>query len=50
MDAPLGSGEFVEWDELERLRRRAYGPDADIAGMRRRKVASRNWRPADADR
>ncbi|HEY9308640.1 MAG TPA: hypothetical protein VIP82_12645 [Microbacterium sp.] len=32
MDAPLGSGEFVEWDELERLRRRAYGPDADIAG------------------
>ncbi|MEV5070859.1 hypothetical protein MRBLMI12_002475 [Microbacterium sp. LMI12-1-1.1] len=32
MDAPLGSGEFVEMDELERLRRRAYGPDADIAG------------------
>jgi hypothetical protein len=32
MDAPRGSVEFEESDELERLRRRAYGPDADIAG------------------
>lgn len=31
MDAPPGSVELVEADELERLRRRAYGPDADIA-------------------
>lgn len=32
MDAPLGSAEFEHADELERLRRRAYGPDADIGG------------------
>ena len=32
MDAPRGSVEFEQADELERLRRRAYGPDADIAG------------------
>lgn len=32
MDAPSGSVEFVGADELELLRRRAYGPDADIAG------------------
>ncbi|HYJ51185.1 MAG TPA: hypothetical protein VEX12_14815 [Microbacterium sp.] len=32
MDPPMGSVEFAESDELERLRRRAYGPDADIAG------------------
>jgi len=32
MDAPRGSVELEEADELERLRRRAYGPDADIAG------------------
>ena len=32
MDAPRGSLEFAESDELERLQRRAYGPDADIAG------------------
>jgi len=32
MDAPRGSVELVEAEELERLRRRAYGPDADIAG------------------
>ncbi len=32
MDTPSGSGEFVDAEELERLRRRAYGPDADIAG------------------
>ena len=32
MDAPRGSVEFEESDELQRLRRRAYGPDADIAG------------------
>jgi len=32
MDAPLGSVELQEAEELERLRRRAYGPDADIAG------------------
>ena len=32
MDAPRGPVEFEESDELERLRRRAYGPDADIAG------------------
>ncbi len=32
MDAPLGSVEFEEADELRRLRRRAYGPDADIMG------------------
>ena len=31
MDAPRGSVEFGQADELERLRRRAYGPDADIA-------------------
>jgi hypothetical protein len=31
MDAPRGSVELQE-AELERLRRRAYGPDADIAG------------------
>jgi len=31
MDAPRGSVE-LEVAELERLRRRAYGPDADIAG------------------
>jgi len=31
MDAPRGSVELEE-AELERLRRRAYGPDADIAG------------------
>ena len=32
MDAPRGSVEFEGTDELQRLRRRAYGPDADIAG------------------
>ena len=32
MDAPRGSVEFEGTDELGRLRRRAYGPDADIAG------------------
>jgi hypothetical protein len=32
MDTPRGSVEFEQPDELERLRRRAYGPDADIAG------------------
>ena len=32
MDAPRGSADFEESDELQRLRRRAYGPDADIAG------------------
>jgi hypothetical protein len=32
MDTPSGSAEFVNADELKRLRRRAYGPDADIAG------------------
>ena len=32
MDAPRGSLEFAESDELESLQRRAYGPDADIAG------------------
>ena len=32
MDDPLGSVESAESDELQRLRRRAYGPDADIAG------------------
>jgi hypothetical protein len=32
MDAPRGSIEFEQADELQRLRRRAYGPDADIAG------------------
>jgi hypothetical protein len=32
MDAPRGSVEFGETDELDRLRRRAYGPDADITG------------------
>ena len=30
MDAPRGSVEFEQGDELGRLRRRAYGPDADI--------------------
>jgi hypothetical protein len=32
MDAPRGSTEFEYAEELHRLRRRAYGPDADIAG------------------
>ncbi|MET4638417.1 hypothetical protein [Mycetocola sp. 2940] len=32
MDVPPGSAEFEVSNELERLRRRAYGPDADIAG------------------
>ena len=32
MDVPRGSVEFEQADELERLRRRAYGPDADIVG------------------
>ncbi|WP_171013173.1 LamG-like jellyroll fold domain-containing protein [Microbacterium sp. 2FI] len=32
MDAPQGSAGFEESDELQRLRRRAYGPHADIAG------------------
>jgi hypothetical protein len=32
MDTPRGSVEFEQADELERLRRRAWGPDADIAG------------------
>jgi hypothetical protein len=32
MDAPRASVEFEETDELQNLRRRAYGPDADIAG------------------
>ena len=32
MDAPRGSVEVEGTDELGRLRRRAYGPDADIAG------------------
>ncbi|WP_104166853.1 hypothetical protein [Cryobacterium sp. N22] len=32
MDVPPGSGEFDESNELDRLRRRAYGPGADIAG------------------
>ena len=31
MGSPLGSGEFTDADELGRLRRRAYGPDPDIA-------------------
>jgi len=32
MDAPRGSVKFEGTNELQRLRRRAYGPDADIAG------------------
>ncbi|ALV43611.1 hypothetical protein AU252_22570 [Pseudarthrobacter sulfonivorans] len=32
MDGPLGSVDGVEAGELERLRRRAYGRDGDIAG------------------
>lgn len=32
MNVPPGSGEFEGENELERLRRRAYGPNADIAG------------------
>lgn len=32
MDAPGEPADFEESDELQRLRRRAYGPDADIAG------------------
>ena len=32
MDVPRGSADFEETDELQRLRRRAYGPTADIAG------------------
>ncbi|WP_426324035.1 LamG-like jellyroll fold domain-containing protein [Microbacterium sp. E-13] len=31
MDAPRGSAEFEEPDELQRLQKRAYGRDADIA-------------------
>lgn len=32
MDAPWGSVEIDDADELQGLRRRAYGPEADIAG------------------
>ena len=32
MGVPRGSADFEESDELQRLRRRAYGPNADIAG------------------
>jgi hypothetical protein len=32
MDAPSGPVDVAQAEELERLRRRAYGPDADIAG------------------
>jgi hypothetical protein len=32
MDAPRGSDEVAASAELQRLQRRAYGPDADIAG------------------
>ncbi|WP_243076694.1 hypothetical protein [Microbacterium sp. SS28] len=32
MDAPRGSAGFEDSDELQRLRQRAYGPNADIAG------------------
>ncbi|WP_163633315.1 hypothetical protein [Microbacterium sp. B35-04] len=32
MDAPRGSADFEQSDELQRLRRRAYGPNADITG------------------
>jgi len=32
MDAPGESADFEESDELQRLQRRAYGPNADIAG------------------
>jgi hypothetical protein len=32
MGAPRGSADFEQSDELQRLRRRAYGPNADIAG------------------
>lgn len=32
MDAPRGSADFEESNELQRLRRRAYGANADIAG------------------
>jgi hypothetical protein len=32
MDAPRGSVEFEKTDELQNLRPRADGPDADIAG------------------
>jgi hypothetical protein len=32
MDAPRGSDEFAASAELQRLQRRAYGPDADIVG------------------
>ena len=31
MDAPQGPADFEQSDELQRLRRRACGPDADIA-------------------
>ena len=45
MDAPRGSVEFEQADELERLRRRAYRPDADIAGDAAARLGSPNWRP-----
>ena len=32
MERPLRSAEFAQAEELEHLRRRAYGPDADIEG------------------
>ena len=32
MDVPRDSADFEETDELQRLRRRAYGPAADISG------------------
>lgn len=32
MDSPRGSADSEQWEELQRLRRRAYGPNADIGG------------------
>ena len=57
MDAPSGSVEFLEADELARLRRRAYGPGADIAGdaaaqarLAELEASRRRWSSAfDAD-
>ncbi len=56
MDAPGESADFEESDELQRLRRRAYGPNADIAGdaaaqarLSELEAAQRRERAADVD-
>lgn len=56
MDAPRGSADSEQWEELQRLRGRAYGPNADIAGdpaaqarLRELEAAQRRERALDVD-